>query len=219
MASMWCPTGDLFHGGRAWLGWDSATGQPMSQPEVDGLPDAAEVLTAPRANTGSTARSSRHFPGARHRCRGAGQGPGRVLRPATCRSPSRPLPCGGLAGFIGAGPGGARRGAGRSGRRHGRGARAVPRGPVRGRAGRAPQARPDRPAGGAAAPLGLPLRDGGVPVSPDPHRRIGQRASCRRRARATTSPAFRSGSRWRSQPLPDGRGSGRHVPPDPPLHR
>jgi hypothetical protein len=40
------PTGDLFQAGSAWLGWNSATGQPMSQPEVDGLPDAPGVLTA-----------------------------------------------------------------------------------------------------------------------------------------------------------------------------
>lgn len=40
------PEGALFAAGSAWLGWDSATGQQVAQPEVADLPQTARTLTA-----------------------------------------------------------------------------------------------------------------------------------------------------------------------------
>ena len=40
------PTGPLFDMASAWLGWDSAAGQAMPHPDVDGLPEPVEALTA-----------------------------------------------------------------------------------------------------------------------------------------------------------------------------
>ena len=40
------PTGALFDAASAWLGWDSGTGLAVSHPDVAGLPDPVEVLTA-----------------------------------------------------------------------------------------------------------------------------------------------------------------------------
>lgn len=37
------PAGGLAHAGAAWLGWDSATGQSVAQPEVAGLGPATEA--------------------------------------------------------------------------------------------------------------------------------------------------------------------------------
>jgi len=40
------PTGALYQAGAAWLGWDSATGARVTQPDVAGLPYPAATLTA-----------------------------------------------------------------------------------------------------------------------------------------------------------------------------
>jgi hypothetical protein len=68
----------------------------------------------------------------------------------------------------------ARRCARRSRRGHGGRARPVPRPALRGRTGPPPQGAPLGPAGGAADAMGLSLRDGGVPLSPDPDRAPGR---------------------------------------------
>jgi putative phosphonate metabolism protein len=39
------PEGGFHDAGATWLGWDSVAGIPVAHPEVDGLPDTAEVLT------------------------------------------------------------------------------------------------------------------------------------------------------------------------------
>jgi putative phosphonate metabolism protein len=41
----WCPRAVSTTAGATWLGWDSVAGIPVAHPEVDGLPDTAEVLT------------------------------------------------------------------------------------------------------------------------------------------------------------------------------
>ena len=40
------PAGDFFDAASAWLGWDSARGQAVAQPQVAALPDRADILTA-----------------------------------------------------------------------------------------------------------------------------------------------------------------------------
>lgn len=40
------PDGALFSAGSAWLGWNSATGKAITHPQVDGLPESVERLTA-----------------------------------------------------------------------------------------------------------------------------------------------------------------------------
>jgi putative phosphonate metabolism protein len=40
------PEGALYRAGADWLGWDSVAGTPVAQPDLRGLPDTPEVLTA-----------------------------------------------------------------------------------------------------------------------------------------------------------------------------
>ena len=43
------PEGALYRTGAAWLGWDSATGQPLAQPVFEGLPrPVADITAKPR---------------------------------------------------------------------------------------------------------------------------------------------------------------------------
>jgi hypothetical protein len=117
-------------------------------------------------------------------------GPRRRRRsaPAARRSRSRGSEVRRLGGFIAIVPSEPSARACRSGRRDRRRPRPVPRAAVRGRAWPAAARRACLPARGAADALGLSLRDGGVPLSPDPHGPIGPPPPIRRAPRL---PAFR----------------------------